>query len=56
MKLDITKEERELLLVAMEAAVKHSRDWIQAASIFLPLAAKVQNCKDAEQIPEVAGA
>ena len=56
MTLDITKEEQELLLAAIEAAVKNSRDWVQAANIFLPLATKLRGCKDAEPTPEVAGA
>ena len=48
MKLDITKEEQKLLLMAIESAVKNSNDSLQAASIFLPLAVKVQQAADQE--------
>lgn len=48
MKLDITKDEQRLLLMAMESAIKNSNDSLQAASIFLPLAAKVQAAADSE--------
>ncbi len=43
MKLEITKEEQQLLLVAMESAVKHATNCLQAASVFLPLVMKVQD-------------
>lgn len=46
MKLDITKDEQRLLMAAMESAIKNSNDSLQAASIFLPLAAKVQAAAD----------
>lgn len=52
MKLEITKDEQALLLAALEAAVKHSSNSLQSASVLLPLAVKVQECKDAEPGPE----
>lgn len=48
MKLEITKEEQSLLMAALESAVKNSPNSLQSASVLLPLAIKVQDCKEEE--------
>lgn len=46
MNLVLNNTEREQLMACIEAAVKASPNSLQAASILLPLAAKIQNLKD----------
>lgn len=46
MKLELTSQERDQLMACIEAAVKSSPNSLQAASILLPLAAKIQNLKE----------
>ena len=51
MKLEITKEEQQLLIVAMEAAVKHASNSLQAASVFMPLVMKLQDAAEGDESP-----
>jgi hypothetical protein len=44
MQLQITKEEQQQLMACLELAVKNGG--LQAASVLLPLAAKIQQLKD----------
>jgi len=46
MKLELTTQEREQLMACIESAVKTAPNSLQAASILLPLAAKIQALKD----------
>jgi len=46
MKLELTKEEQQQLLMCIESAVKHAANSLQAASILLPLASKIQAASD----------
>jgi len=48
MKLELTKEEQQQLMACIEAAVKTSPNSLQAASVLLPLAAKIQALAEAE--------
>jgi hypothetical protein len=44
MQLEITKEEQQQLMACLDLAVKNGG--LQAASVLLPLAAKIQQLKD----------
>jgi hypothetical protein len=44
MQLEITKEEQQQLMTCLDLAVKQGG--LQAASVLLPLAAKIQQLKD----------
>jgi len=44
MKLELTKEEQQQLMACLDLAVKNGG--LQAASLLLPLAAKIQALKD----------
>jgi hypothetical protein len=44
MNLEITKEEQQQLMACLDLAVKNGG--LQAASVLLPLAAKIQQLKD----------
>jgi len=44
MQLEITKEEQQQLMACLDLAVKQGG--LQAASVLLPLAAKIQQLKD----------
>jgi hypothetical protein len=44
MKLELTKEEQQQLMACLDLAVKNGG--LQAASVLLPLAAKIQALKD----------
>lgn len=46
MKLEITKEEQSQLMSCIEAAVKASPNSLQAASVLLPLAVKIQGLSE----------
>lgn len=51
MKLELSKEEHQLLIMAIEAAVKHASNSLQAASVFLPLVVKLQDAAAVEEAP-----
>jgi len=44
MKLELTKEEQQQLMTCLDLAVKNGG--LQAASVLLPLAAKIQSLKE----------
>ena len=46
MKLEITKDEQQQLMACIEAAVKTAPNSLQAASLLLPLAQKINQLKD----------
>lgn len=46
MKLELTKDEQQQLMVCIEAAVKSSPNSLQAAAVLLPLAQKISQLKD----------
>lgn len=48
MTLELTKDEQQQLLACIEAAVKTAQNSLQAASILLPLAAKIQQLSESE--------
>lgn len=50
MKLEISKEEQQQLLAALDVAVKSAQSSLQTASILLPLAQKVSELKEKETI------
>lgn len=46
MVLEINNQERDQLMACIEVAVKSAQNSLQAASLLLPLAAKIQALKD----------
>ena len=46
MTLEITKEEQQQLMACIESAVKSSQNSLEAASVLLPLAVKIQSLKE----------
>lgn len=49
MKLEITKEEQQQLMAALDVAVKSAQNSLQTASILLPLAQRISELKDKEK-------
>lgn len=49
MKLEITKEEQQQLMAALDVAVKSAQNSLQTASVLLPLAQKISELKDKEK-------
>lgn len=48
MKLELTKDEQQQLLTALDIACKQAPSSLAAASVLLPLAAKIQALKEEE--------
>lgn len=48
MKLELTKEEQQQLMACIEAAVKTAPNSLQAASVLMPLAVKIQSLTEVE--------
>lgn len=46
--LNLNEQEKQNLLAAIESAVKHAPNSLQAASILLPLAAKISELKESD--------
>lgn len=50
MKLEITKEEQQQLLACIDAAIKASQSSLQTASALMPLAVKINNLADSDEV------
>lgn len=49
MKLEISKEEQQHLMAALDVAVKSAQNSLQTASILLPLAQRISDLKEKDK-------
>jgi hypothetical protein len=48
MQLSLSKEEQQLLIAAIDSAIKHAPSSLQASAALLPLASKINDLKEDE--------